>query len=417
MLKKIQNNKKLIENIISLFSLRGLEYLLGFITFPYLVRVLGPTNYGAMAFAQSLAFYFIMVVDYGFNLTGPRKIALSPKSEHGKIFMSIFYAKFILLFICTILLAIILNIFNEVFIEKEIFWAAYLSVLGNAIFPIWFFLGIQKMRYITLVNLLSRLITTLCIFLLVTTPNDYVLATLFQAVVPIFAGIFSFIILIQKYDYLFVKCTICDIKNMFIDSWDIFISNIASSIYSVSNTFFLGLLTNNTIVGYFSSAKKIIDAIVGLSAPIAQALFPYINEKIAKSKQDTIIFIKKCTFIICGSNFIISISILLFTNIFIEALLGNSFKETELILKIMSFLPFITSISELFGVQTLIPFGYKNIFSKIVVSSAFLNLIIIFPFIYYFQAEGAALAILITSVFYSFMCWYALKKHNISILL
>ena len=69
-------NKKniLVENIFSMVTLRGLEYLLSFLLVPYLLRVLGPTNFGAVAFMQGVVVYFNLFIDYGFNLTAPRAL-------------------------------------------------------------------------------------------------------------------------------------------------------------------------------------------------------------------------------------------------------------------------------------------------------------------------------------------------------
>ena len=75
---------KLVENIISLFTIKGLEYILAFITFPYLVRVLQVENFGAVVFVQGIIQYFVLFVDYGFNLLGPKEIAQHDRSEERR---------------------------------------------------------------------------------------------------------------------------------------------------------------------------------------------------------------------------------------------------------------------------------------------------------------------------------------------
>ena len=93
---KIRFNK-LAENITSLISLKGAEYILNFILFPYLVRVLGVERFGAIVFMQSIVQYGIILVDYGFNLTGPRDIARASKKEQiSQIFSNIMAGKFLI---------------------------------------------------------------------------------------------------------------------------------------------------------------------------------------------------------------------------------------------------------------------------------------------------------------------------------
>ena len=81
----------------SLFTLKGAEYIISFITLPYLLRVLGPEKFGAIAFAQTIITYGNLLVDYGFNLTAPRDIAKCDKVDIPKNFAAFYGAKFVLL--------------------------------------------------------------------------------------------------------------------------------------------------------------------------------------------------------------------------------------------------------------------------------------------------------------------------------
>lgn len=49
------------------------------------------------------------------------------------------------------------------------------------------------------------------------------------------------------------------------------------SIYTT--TVLLGLFTNNTAVGYYSIAEKIVVAIGGLFEPVNQTIYPYLAKK------------------------------------------------------------------------------------------------------------------------------------------
>ena len=108
-MSKIKNYKLLIENIFSLFAIRGFEYVVSFLTFPYLVRTIGISLFGSIAFAQSIITYFNLFTDYGFNMTGPRDIAKHDQvGDRGRVFSSIFGAKILLLLISVIPLACLL---------------------------------------------------------------------------------------------------------------------------------------------------------------------------------------------------------------------------------------------------------------------------------------------------------------------
>ena len=411
-------NKRLIENIISLFTIKGLEYILAFITFPYLVRVLQVENFGAVVFVQGIIQYFVLFTDYGFNLLGPKEIAQHDSiNERGKIFASIFCAKLILLLISTIVFICMLigaKYIND--IDITLYSVVYLMVIGNVIFPIWFFQGIQQMRYITIVNIIGRFLSVVCIFYFVKAPSDYILAGLFQAIVPLIAGTCSWIILWKKYREVFILPKFQSVKQVFIDAWEIFTSTIAINLYTASNIVFLGLLTNNTIVGYFSGAQKIIQNINQLISPITQAIYPYVSKTASNSKNEALKFLRKIVLILGGGNFIGSILIFIFAEWIVDILLGEGYEQSILLLRILAFLPFIISLSNIFGIQTMLIFGMKKQFNKVLLSAAIVNTVIVLPMIYFYQAIGVSVSMTITEIFVTLSMYIVLKNNNINLI-
>lgn len=411
-------NKRLIENIISLFTIKGLEYILAFITFPYLVRVLQVENFGAVVFVQGIIQYFVLFTDYGFNLLGPKEIAQHDNiKERGKIFANIFCAKLILLLISTIVfICMLIGAKYIKDIDIILYSVVYLMVIGNVIFPIWFFQGIQQMRYITIVNIIGRFLSVACIFYFVKAPSDYILAGLFQAIVPLIAGTCSWIILWKKYREVFILPKFQSVKQVFIDAWEIFTSTIAINLYTASNIVFLGLLTNNTIVGYFSGAQKIIQNINQLISPVTQAIYPYVSKTASNSKNEALKFLRKIVLILGGGNFIGSILIFIFAEWIVDILLGEGYEQSVLLLRILAFLPFIISLSNIFGIQTMLVFGMKKQFNKVLLSAAIVNTVIVLPMIYFYQAIGVSVSMTITEIFVTLSMYYILKKNNIDLI-
>ena len=395
-----------------------MEYILAFITFPYLVRVLQVENFGAVVFVQGIIQYFVLFTDYGFNLLGPKEIAQHDSiKERGKIFASIFCAKLILLLISTIVFICMLigaKYIND--IDIILYSVVYLMVIGNVIFPIWFFQGIQQMRYITIVNIIGRFLSVACIFYFVKAPSDYILAGLFQAIVPLIAGICSWIILWKKYREVFILPKFKNVKQVFIDAWEIFTSTIAINLYTASNIVFLGLLTNNIIVGYFSGAQKIIQNINQLISPVIQAIYPYVSKTASNSKNDALKFLRKIVLILGGGNFIGSILIFIFAEWIVDILLGAGYEQSVLLLRILAFLPFIISLSNIFGIQTMLVFGMKKQFNKVLLSAAIVNTVIVLPMIYFYQAIGVSVSMTITETFVTLSMYYILRKNNIDLI-
>ena len=406
---------KVTENVVSLFTIKGLEYILAFITFPYLTRVLQVERFGAIVLAQGIIQYFVLFTDYGFNLTGPREIARNDgKKTLAATFSSIFFAKVFLLLLAGAIF-IIGSIATSLYfnIDYELYTAWFLMVIGNVIFPIWFFQGIQQMRYITFANMLARFVSVLGIFFFVKAPEDYLLAALFQASVPLVAGICSWVIIAKKYPELLCLPSFASVKQQLIDSWQIFASTIAINLYTASNIVFLGMLTNNVVVGYFSGAKKIIDNITALFSPISQAVYPHICKLVDESEAKALQFIKKVLLVMGVGNFCLSLVLLVLAEFIVKILLGNGYEQSVLLLRIMAFLPFIIALSNVFGIQTMLPFGMQSMFSKIIMCAAVLNTVIVLPAIYFYQGIGVCCSIVVTELFVTCSMGFMLVKKGL----
>ncbi len=389
---------KLVENITSLISLKGAEYILNFILFPYLVRVLGVERFGAIAFMQGIVQYGIILVDYGFNLTGPRDIARAKtKDEIGNIFSDIMASKGIIFFCITIISFVFIEILNSLdySFDSNLYWAVYLLVVGNLVFPVWFFQGIQQMRYITIFNILARSITVVLVFTFVDSPEDYIFAAIFQSATLLLAGCFSMGVLTRKFSYVFVRPTVSGVKKTFINGWHIFLSTIAINIYTTTNTVILGVLTNNTVVGYFSVANKLIDCVKGVMFTLNQAVYPYISNKMKTGKDEALLFVKKYFVFYSGLTLVGGIILFIAAPFIVRLLFGAGYDESTWILRLMSALPFVISVSNVFGIQVMLNFGYQKMFSSIVLSAALLDFCLVIPLTQYLQGYGVAITMII----------------------
>jgi len=393
-----KNNKKLAENFFSLSILQGLNYLLPLITLPYLVRVLGPSKYGLISFVQSFIQYFIVLTDYGFNLSATRMISLNKDNKHSisKIFSSVITIKILLLSISFLILLTItstLTKFNQNFI---LYIYAFGIVIGYSLFPVWFFQGIEKMKYITLVNIIIKGIFTIAIFIFIKESNNYPLVLIINSFGYIIGGITSIIIVLRIFGTKYEIPKLGEIKYQLKEGWHIFISTISVSIYTNSNIFILGLFTDNTTVGYYTGAQKIINAIISLLNPVSQTVYPHINQLRDKSEIEAIKFIRKLLKLLSSSTLLISIILYIFSNKIILLVLGNDYTASILVFKIMSFLPFIIALSNVFGIQTMLTFNFKKEFSRILIVGSILDLLLVLILVPLYMQYGTAIAVFIT---------------------
>lgn len=411
-------HSQLISNICSMITLRGLEYILGFLMFPYLLRVLGPTSFGSIVFVQSVIQYFNIVIDYGFNITAPKCIAKSSFDDLAINFSTFFVAKIILWIIVTLLSVVFYSILKKIFfiqLDYKLFAVTYISVIGNVIFPIWFFQGIQKMKYIAILNIIGRVFGVIGIFIFVHTEKDYIIAALFLSCTPLLSGLGALYIISKNYSTLWCRPSIGELYARYKEGGYIFLSTLASNLYTNGNIIILGTITNSTIVGYYSGASKLIDCIRSLISAISQAIYPYICNLVQINYQQAILFLKKLLRKTFYMGIIIALIILFGSQYIIPIILGSSYTDSIVIFKAMAFIPCVVAVSTVFGGLTMLPLEMQSTYSYILIGAAILSLALAVPMTIYYGAIGTAMTVMITeSVIMFSMGIIILEKHILS---
>lgn len=411
LIKKIKNSR-LTQNITALLVLKGADYILNFLMFPFLLRMIGPEKFGAIVFMQSIVQYFVIVTDYGFNMTAPRDIARADNDgEIGKIFANVMSAKIVMMSAICVLSGVIIAFLPDALgFDFWLFVAVMPLALGNIAFPVWFFQGVQKMKYITISSVVARSLLFILMLVAIREPNDYVLAALIFSSMPVVSGILSFGVIFRHFKFVFVRPSLTGILATIKDGWQIFLSTVAINLYTNTNIVILGALTSPTIVGYFGAASKLVDSFKGLMGAITQAVYPHVSAKLKISASETSNFIKKFTKYYTGLFFMISFIMFVAAEPIITILFGQNYAPSVIILRILAWLPFIISFSQVYGILTLLNFGEQATFSKILIFAAAFDLALIFPLTYTFGELGAAFVMTAVEVVVTVLTYRYAKK-------
>ncbi|MHA1380655.1 MAG: flippase [Candidatus Helarchaeota archaeon] len=413
-----KTQKKLLENFTSLSILQATNYILPFITVPYLVRVLGPEKFGLIAFAQAFIQYFVLLTDYGFNLSATRRISIyrEERQKLSTIFSSVYIIKTILLMISILLIITIVFLVPKFTADWQIYLITFGMVIGCVLFPVWFFQGIEKMKYITFLNILAKSIFTIAVFIFVRKERDYLIVPLLNSLGFITSGLVSIIIIWKNFRVKLIFPRIMYIVEEFKEGFHIFISTLAISLYTISNTFILGLFTNNIIVGYYSAGEKIIRAVQYLLTPLSQTIYPHISKLATESKEKALSFIRKILKYVGSISLVISVFILAFSPKISNILLGNQYEKSIPVIQILAFLPFLIGISNIFGIQIMLNFGLKKVFTNILVIASLINISIAIILVQFFQHIGIALSRLTTECFVTIIMYIFLQINGYNLI-
>lgn len=368
-------SKKLIENVTSLYIVQGLTLALGIIIQPFLARQLGPEFYGKVIFAQAFMQYFILLTDYGFNWSATQQIALNRNDQVAlsEIFWATQIVKLGLMAVSFVGLAIILLIVPTLRSDVYLYLITFLIVVGNVAVPLWYFQGMENLKYVAAINLIARVATLYVTLAYVTEPADYLVAAGAQAAVGVLMGLAAFAVIYYKMPVQFVWPTIRHLRAALSDGWEVFLSTVSHSVYTATNITLLGFLTPAETFGVFSAAYKIIQAISGILSPFVQSLYPHISSIGKEDKaQAREIILKYLRYGACVFG-CISLGLLLLAEPIITTLFGPKFASGSILLKLMAPIPFFLSMAHCFATLYLLGLGYKKQWSRIILSTQLVN--------------------------------------------
>ncbi len=384
--------KRLGDNFASLVVLQGINYLVPLIVFPYLVRVLGIDGFGLYSFIFYVIWLGVVFSDYGFDLSATKQIALHNENRQklDEIFSAVLIIKLTISMLFLGVLTLLIFIVERFSENALLYYLAFGFVIGQAIFPVWFYQGIEKMRYITIFNAISKFIFTLLIFLFVKSIDDLYLVFVFNALGSIFAGLIALYIAKKQFNITLKLQSFSTLMYYLKDGWYIFTSRIAVELYTSVNIIILGFFVNNTVLGYFSIVEKIIRALGNILEPLTRATYPYLN----KVYQDSKVAFYKKNMQLSMLIFIIMAPLSYIVNVYgveILSLISGDVPDSNMVhlLYIFSFLLVIYLYGSQFT-NVLVTVGESKLLNKIVIVAVIINFLIAPPIIYFTGVEGFA---------------------------
>ena len=314
-MKQLTSDKKrLLSNLFSLSALRGANMILPLVTLPYLVRVLGVENFGLVNFSLSIIMYFNILISFGFELSATREISIhrDDSKKISEIFSSVMIIKGILFLISFLILSILIVFIDKLNEHMLLYFSTFGIVFGNLLFPIWLFQGMERMKYITYINVISRVIFTVFIFILVKNKQDYIYVPILNSLGAILGGIYALWLVFKLFSIQLIfpkrKMVLLQVNK----SYHFFISRVASTGSRYYATTIIGLFFGNTIVGYYSMVEKLYYAFMSLGGIVSQTFYPYM------SRTKNIVFYKKVLYITIGASIAILLPLLYFNEIFLQ---------------------------------------------------------------------------------------------------
>jgi len=407
---------KVLHNVSSLSGLQLVTYFFPIIILPYLFRVIGPEKFGLIAFAQAFVQYFMILTDYGFSVSATREISLciDDKAKVCNVISAVMSIKTILAFFSLLILCIVVYFVPKFKDDWMVYVLSFGVVVGNTLFPSWFFQGSESMKYTAKLNIIGEFAYAFGIFLFIRGPQDFLLVPIITSSSALITGLLGQYILFARFGLTFQWPKLKDLHQQLLAGWNVFISVVAINAYTTTRVFAVGLLTNNTLTGFYSVAEKIANAVQTFPLyAFSQAIFPRLSNIYPKNRIKAFKIMEQVQLITVIISLIFLPLIFLLAPFIVRLVCGGTYPAAILSLRFLLVSIFFIS-SNAFRVQFLLVCGKTDIYKKIHISMAAFGLPLLIIFISSFSYVGAAMATTIIEAGVFTITYFTVKKLNFS---
>lgn len=271
-------HKKVVENYFFMTVLQVINSLFYVMIYPYLIRTLGSESYGLYVYALSIVTYFIFIVNFGFDLPATKAVAQENENRIaiGNVLSCIFTAKIYLLLVSVLIFSILLITIPFLREHYLLFVIVFGQTINFALFPTYYYQGMQKMKIATIIQVIFKLLSLPFIFVLVKSSNDLSLFAIINTITMVIGGTVA-ILLVIFVDRLRIRWVgFSELRSWFKEAFPFFLSNSVGTLKEQGIPIIVGAFFGMRDVAIYDLANKLIIIPRTVLMSLNAALFPKI---------------------------------------------------------------------------------------------------------------------------------------------
>lgn len=391
--------KSFLKNYLYSMAYQILVLIVPMITMPYISRVLGPTAIGDYGFTSGIVSYFGIFGALGTANYAQREIAFrqTNKSEYSLIFIEILFIRILMLSFVSFLFAIFIYFFGDQYLY--LYKIQIITIIAWFFDITWLYQGLEDFKFITIRNILIKLLSTISIFIFVNDKTDLGKYAFILSFSILLGNVIAWPQLIKILSRVSLKSL--KIKRHFKGILVMFASVLAIQLYTVLDQTLLGILSNTTEVGYYSQAQKVIKLALTVITSLATILLPriaflYIKNDFNKMNEFFKISINYLLFI----AYPLMVGTILCSTRFVPVFFGIQYGKVVTLMQLLSVLYIILGAGQLMG-SILVAINKQKEVTIVVCVGAIINIIMNLFLIPKLNSVGSVLASIITETFVS----------------
>jgi O-antigen/teichoic acid export membrane protein len=402
-------SKSIAKNFMYNLMLQVVTLFMPLMTVPYVSRILGKEGIGVYSYTLSIVQYFIILGTLGISMYGNRQIAYvrDNKQEMSKTFWSITYLKIITTSIALVVYILLFG-FNKTY--GYIYLIQSINIAAAMIDVSWLYMGLEDFKKTVTRNLAVKIIGVVCIFIFVKSYDDLNKYIVINALMVFLGNLVMWMYIPKTVLKMRIKFT--DIMKHIIPAFQLFIPQIAIQIYVVLDKTMLGTLANTGEVGLYEQSQKIIMLVLGLVTSLGVVMLPRMSNTFANGDNKKMNgYLNKSLQGVSYVSIPMAVGLAAISNEFVPWFFGKDFSLVSHLMIILTPILFFIAISNVLGIQYLLPANRTKEFTISVTVGAIINVILNLILIPKYKAIGTCVATVIAEFIVTLIQYIYLRNN------
>ena len=387
-----------------------LKLLIPFITIPYVSRTIGADGIGVYSFTYSIVTYYLIAARFGTDIFGRREISYyrDDVTERSRVFWEVFLFRLFSSVLCLGVYLVHVFLFTEV--NRGIYLILVMVLIDNIADVTWFYQGLEEFGFVVRRNLIIKLLGLAYIFLFVKSPDDLSIYV-FGLMLCQLLGNMALWLRIPK-DVVRVNFAKLHVFGHFGEMLSLFLPGIAMSIYTVFDKTMIGLICEGSAEnGYYEQAYKTVLIILTIVKTLGTVGNPRISYYYGRGETDRIRELMMKSYRgVCLISIPMCLGLIGISESFVPWFYGPGFESVVGLLNISAFIIVAVGISNITGIQYMVPTKKQGVFTGSILVGAGVNFVLNLFFIKPWGAVGAMIASVISESVIALVQLYIVRK-------
>lgn len=377
--KPFQNSTKAIKDL-SIYGFGQFFNLIApFVAIPYIISVCGEENFGKIGVGLAVAFFVLVFIDYGTDVLGVKYISIN-RNDHQKVsdyYRKVFVSKFFLT-IAVIIASSALYFFIPYFKENQmVLLLGFPILIGQFLNPIWVFQGLEKYNWISFINIFSRLLYLVFVFMYITTDADYIYVNFFFGIGMIIPNLIGSIKIIRDFNIKIFSVSFEEVRTYLKEDFSFCFSQFFLALKNYSPVVLLGFFGGFKMAGHYKIVEQIVMPIRTYLQVFFRFFYPKLSYKLTQDHKNGMSFWKKINVL----NFIFIFILLILICFYAEEILKLFKVDPSVIGKLSDILKFFLIYPLVFSITFALEMlyfllGKRSNYVRFVVATVILNIIL-----------------------------------------